>query len=97
MCSEWVRQAGSWDTPRRLVAKVAWHAGELFPRVGFIVTNLRLRSKNVTQLYNQRGTAEHWIRGEEHHHVDAFVVVPRLFANTTTPSRRSSCRKRPRR
>ena len=38
-------QAGSWDTPRRVVAKVAWHAGELFPRMGFIVTNLRLRSK----------------------------------------------------
>ena len=23
-------QAGSWATPRRVVAKVAWHAGELF-------------------------------------------------------------------
>jgi len=55
-------QAGSWDTPRRVVAKVAWHAGELFPRVGFIVTNLRLRSKNVTRFYNQRGTAEQWIK-----------------------------------
>ena len=55
-------QAGSWDIPRRVVAKVAWHAGELFPRVGFIVTNLRLRSKNVTRFYNQRGTAEQWIK-----------------------------------
>ena len=45
-------QAGSWDTPRRVVAKVEWHAGELFPRVGFIVTNLRLRSKNVTRFYS---------------------------------------------
>ena len=26
--------------PRRVVAKVEWHLGELFPRVGFIVTNL---------------------------------------------------------
>ena len=34
-------QAKSWDKPRRLVAKIEWHQGELFPRVGFIVTNLR--------------------------------------------------------
>ena len=33
-------QAGSWDRPRRVVAKVEWHRGELFPRVGFIVTNM---------------------------------------------------------
>ena len=35
-------QAGSWKTPRRVVAKVEFHSGELFPRVGFIVTNLSL-------------------------------------------------------
>ena len=34
----WYR-AGSWDRARRVVAKVEWHRGELFPRVGFIVTN----------------------------------------------------------
>ena len=33
-------QAGSWTRPRRVVAKVEWHPGELVPRVGFIVTNL---------------------------------------------------------
>jgi hypothetical protein len=33
-------QAGSWKEPRRVVAKVEWHPGELYPRVGFIVTNL---------------------------------------------------------
>ena len=33
-------QAGSWSKPRRVVAKVEWHPGELYPRVGFIVTNL---------------------------------------------------------
>ena len=31
-------QAQSWHLPRRVVAKVEWHQGELFPRVGFIVT-----------------------------------------------------------
>jgi hypothetical protein len=33
-------QAQSWNKPRRVVAKVEWHPGELYPRVGFIVTNL---------------------------------------------------------
>ena len=33
-------QAGSWERKRRIVAKVEWHPGELYPRVGFIVTNL---------------------------------------------------------
>jgi hypothetical protein len=33
-------QAQSWKTPRRVVAKVEWHPGELYPRVGFIVTNM---------------------------------------------------------
>ena len=33
-------QAASWDKPRRVIAKIEWHPGELFPRVGFIVTKL---------------------------------------------------------
>jgi hypothetical protein len=55
-------KAASWSHPRRVVAKVEWHPGELFPRVGFIVTNLRRASKNVVGFYNQRGTAEQWIK-----------------------------------
>ena len=55
-------QAGSWDRSRRVVAKVEWHSGELFPRVGFIVTNLTARPEGVVHLYNQRGTAEQWIK-----------------------------------
>jgi hypothetical protein len=31
-------QAKSWDRARRVVAKVEWHQGELFPRVGFITS-----------------------------------------------------------
>src|SRR5437867_8367130 len=49
-------QAASWKTPRRVVAKVEHHAGELFPRVGFIVTNLSLTSRAVARCYNNRGT-----------------------------------------
>ena len=55
-------QAGSWSRPRRVVAKIEWHRGELFPRVGFIVTNLRRPSWRVVNFYNGRGTAEGWIK-----------------------------------
>ena len=55
-------QAGSWDRKRRVVAKVEWHPGELWPRVGFIVTNLSRPAERVVIFYNQRGTAEQWIK-----------------------------------
>jgi hypothetical protein len=55
-------QAGSWTKPRRIVAKVEHHEGELFPRVGFIVTNLSVPSRAVVRFYNKRGTAEQWIK-----------------------------------
>ena len=55
-------RAASWTKPRRVVAKVEWHAGELFARVGFIVTNLRRADRDVVRFYNQRGTAEQWIK-----------------------------------
>ena len=51
-------RAGSWECARRVVVKIAWHAGELFPRVGFIVTNLKWHAKKVVRFYNARGTAE---------------------------------------
>jgi hypothetical protein len=59
---DFMYQAGSWDHERRVVAKIEWHQGELFPRVGFIVTNLPWRCKRVVRFYNQRGTAEQWIK-----------------------------------
>jgi hypothetical protein len=55
-------QAKSWDHPRRVVAKVEWHRGELFPRVGFVVTNLSAKPEGVVHFYNRRGTAEQWIK-----------------------------------
>jgi Transposase DDE domain group 1 len=55
-------QAQSWSKPRRVVAKVEWHPGELYPRVGFIVTNLARPAERVVTFYNQRGTAEQWIK-----------------------------------
>jgi hypothetical protein len=55
-------KAASWTTARRVVAKVEHHAGELFPRIGFIVTNLETPSRAVVRFYNKRGTAEQWIK-----------------------------------
>jgi hypothetical protein len=41
---------------------VEFHFGELFPRLGFIVTNLGTPSRAVVRFYNKRGTAEQWIK-----------------------------------
>src|ERR687884_61998 len=55
-------RAGSWTKPRRVVAKVEWHPGELCPRVGFIVTNMTRPAERVVAFYNRRGTAEQHIK-----------------------------------
>src|ERR1700758_5358893 len=55
-------QAQSWKKSRHVVAKVEWHPNELYPRVGFIVTNLARPAERVVAFYNQRGTAEQWIK-----------------------------------
>ena len=55
-------KAQSWSKSRRVVAKVEWHPGERFPRVGFIVTNLSRPAERVIAFYNQRGTAEQYIK-----------------------------------
>ena len=48
------------------MAKVEWHPGELYPRVGFIVTNLSRPAERVTKFYNGRGTAEQHIKEGKH-------------------------------
>jgi len=47
-------QAGSWTKPRRVVAKLEWHPGELYPRVKFIVTNMARPAENVGLLQQAR-------------------------------------------
>jgi hypothetical protein len=48
--------------PSRVVAKAEWQPGELYPRVGFIVTNLSRPVERVVAFYNKRGTCEQWIK-----------------------------------
>jgi hypothetical protein len=55
-------QAQTWDRERRVVAKIEWHEGELFPRIGFIVTNSRLPAGKVVKVYNGRGDVENRIK-----------------------------------
>jgi hypothetical protein len=55
-------QAASWKTARQVVARVEFHAGEMFPRFGLIVTHLGTPSRAVMRFYNKRGTAEQWIK-----------------------------------
>jgi hypothetical protein len=55
-------QAQSWNRPRHVVAKVEWHPGELYPRIGFIVTNLARSAEGIVAFYNRRGTCEQYIK-----------------------------------
>src|SRR3954470_7392230 len=55
-------QTQSWNKPRHVVAKVDWHPGELYPRVGFIVTNLARSAEGIVAFYNKRGTCEQYIK-----------------------------------
>ncbi|MBM4293534.1 MAG: IS1380 family transposase [Deltaproteobacteria bacterium] len=55
-------QAKSWSRPRRVVAKIEWRRGELFPRIGFVVTSSRLPAGKVTKVYNGRGDVENRIK-----------------------------------
>src|SRR3712207_8127297 len=55
--------------PYTTLFRSAWHPGELYPRVGFLVMNLCRPPERVVVFYNGRGSAEQWIkegRSEEH-------------------------------
>ena len=64
--------------------------GELYPRVGFIVTNLKRPAERVSKFYNGRGTAEQWIRGGQAGAALDAAVLPRL-----PPQRRAAPALRP--
>jgi hypothetical protein len=42
-------RAKSWRRSRRVIAKIEWHSGELFPGVRFIVTNLSARAEKLVR------------------------------------------------
>jgi hypothetical protein len=55
---EFKYQAASWQIKRRVVVKVEWYSGDLFPRIVFIVTNMSAKAEGVVRFYNGRGIAE---------------------------------------
>src|SRR6202030_1966091 len=55
-------QVGSWTKPRRVVAKIEWHPGELYPRVGSSVTTLARPVELLVAFYNRRCTCEQRIK-----------------------------------
>jgi hypothetical protein len=55
-------QAASWMTVRRVAAKVEFHCGKLFPRVGVHRDQPGGLKPSGGALYNKRGTAERWIK-----------------------------------
>ena len=55
-------QAGSWEKPRRVVCRIAWHESELFPQIGFVVTNSRISVEKVIKLYHRRAEIENRIK-----------------------------------
>ena len=55
-------RAKSWTRPRRVVCKLEWPQGEMFPKISFIVTNSRLHRTNVVKVYNGRGDVENRIK-----------------------------------
>ena len=57
-------QAGRWERKRRIVAKVEWHPGELYPRVGFIVTNLSRPADRVVAFCSARQTEQYIKEGK---------------------------------
>jgi hypothetical protein len=56
----------SWPRLAQQGSEARRHPGELYPRVGFIVTNLSRPAERVTKFYNGRGTAEQHIKEGKH-------------------------------
>ena len=55
-------RAEKWKVDRRVVARIKWIDGELFPRVHFFVTNMKRRGSRVAKFHDKRGTAEQYIK-----------------------------------
>ena len=60
-------------------------SGELFPRPGFIVTNMTRPSRSVVLFYDKRGTAEQWIKEGQQATQWARLSCHRFRANEVRP------------
>ncbi|MBK3495133.1 transposase, partial [Viridibacillus sp. YIM B01967] len=55
-------KAASWETARRVVTKLEKPADELLCTYTFIVTNLTANTKNIMNIYQNRGAMENFIK-----------------------------------
>lgn len=55
-------RAASCTAARHVAAKVEFHAGELFPRLDFIMSNTELANRKIVRFYHQRRKTEQWIK-----------------------------------
>jgi hypothetical protein len=63
------------------VAKVESRPGELYPRVGFILTNMTRPAERLVMFYNQHGTAEQHIKEGKNAVTWTRVSCHRLVVN----------------
>jgi hypothetical protein len=70
--------AASWQSAGRRVAKVGFHAVELFPRIGFIVTNLKAASGAVVHLLGQTTTLQQCMKRRQAGGQDDAAFLPAL-------------------
>jgi hypothetical protein len=47
-----------------VVAKIEWYPGKLFPRIGFIVTNMMMTGEAGRRVLQLACTAEQWIKDD---------------------------------
>ncbi|NMA64773.1 MAG: IS1380 family transposase [Clostridiaceae bacterium] len=59
---EFEYQAGTWDYPRRVVAKVEKPTGQMLYMYTFIVTNMDLEPQELIRFYCNRGRMENFIK-----------------------------------
>jgi hypothetical protein len=52
----------SWNRPRWVVTKIEWHRGELFSRIGLVVTSSKLLADKVTKVFIRRAEIENRIK-----------------------------------
>ena len=85
-------QAQSWSKPRHVVAKIERYPGELYPSVGFIVTNLARSAEGIVTFYNRRGTCEQYIKKARTRsnglgcHAAPSPPMPFDFSSTRSPT-----------
>lgn len=68
-----------------MVCKIEWHLDELFPRLGFIVTNFRLSSHEFLKTYNDRAEMENRIREGKNTLRWDKTSCPKFEANQARP------------